>query len=456
MKITEKNRTCIQSYLLNIRYIDFVLIVVALFLPFELIINGLIYNLFHNIFNEYYIYLLLGYVFVYLFLLSNVFLVKINKLFFLICTVFLFCGFWELITTYLNGGNLKFAFTQLIVGFLFPYLLFIILFSRNWEKIKSFFRIYYFSTIFLILISFFFIFYYYDFLPDWYKEKDMIFKLISFKFAFDPKLNISNGMQFILGNFNKASNTFILMLLFATKFFDLNIKRDRLYLKIILIIFTLALLLMFSRLALMLYPFVLYFSKIHKCFSIKKYKLILSIIFIAFIIKFWSFISFSLDYLLFSKFGDVESDQSGFLGTGNGRIKDWQENLIYFSEPSIWLKGIGLGQYGKIKYGDIQLGTHNLFLDHFISSGIFIPLSILIIVFFTLIFSLYKQSYVIFIGMLIFVILSFREYSFSYLWVTSNGSFIFLTIILLLFLDNKIKSSHNISLYEPKQLFSKK
>lgn len=450
MKISLKNNINIKHNLLNISYIDFVLIIVALFLPFELIINGLIYNLFHSFLLEHYIYLLLGYIFVYLFLLSNVFLVKINKLYFLICTVFLFCGFWEFITTYLNEGNLKFAFTQLVVGFLFPYLLFIILLSRNWEKVKSFFRIYYFSTTFLIFVSFFFIFYYYDYLPEWYKEKDMIFKLISFKFAFDPKLNISNGMQFILGNFNKASNTFILMLLFATKFFDLNIKRDRLYLKIILITFTLALLLMFSRLALMLYPIVLYFSRIHHCFSFRKYKILLSILLISFLIKFWSFISFSLDYLLFSKFGDVETEQSGFLGTGNGRLKDWQENLFYFSEPSIWLKGIGLGQYGKIKYGDIQLGTHNLFLDHFISSGIFIPFSILMIVLFTLYFSIYKKNYVVFMGMIIFIILSFREYSFSYLWVTSNGSFMFLTIIILLFLNNKIKSPLKNTFYELK------
>ena len=141
--------------------------------------------------------------------------------------------------------------------------------------------------------------------------------------------------------------------------------------------------------------------------------------------------------MIYSKF-DENSEGQGILGTGLNRFEQWKESEKFYSDIGIWYHGMGVGKYG-LNRGSSDLGTHNTFLDHFFASGFFVPLVIIILwlIGFLKAFKLMDKS--LMLGYIIIFTLFFREYSFSYLYVTSQGGFLFILLIAVPYLNFKNK-----------------
>jgi hypothetical protein len=121
------------------------------------------------------------------------------------------------------------------------------------------------------------------------------------------------------------------------------------------------------------------------------------------------------------------------LGTGYDRFEQWADLKPYFSDAGIWLHGMGTTTYGKYR-GDVNLGTHNLFLDHFLASGVWVPIIILTLMIVGFLVAVQRRDRVATIAFPIIFMLMIREYSFSYLYVSSLGGVVFTMAFLVLFI----------------------
>lgn len=418
-----------------------ILKLIAFLLPFELVVSYVSYSFFKPLFGEFYRFFFIG--FWGLFLL--VILLHFSKIknyvngFFFLLILFIICGFWEYtVTIFLNGLKLD-ALSQFVCGFLFPCILLFTLVNLNHNYRYIFFKYWYLGTISLISLTIVYSLYNYNLFPDWFKDTDWRLKVISFRYAYDLDSNTNPALA-ILGNFNKASNTFLLMLLFSIKLFSKEIINKKL-LVIFWILTLFALVMMFSRLVLLWLPFVIYFSGIFKIFKNffgnKIFKLSFILFMGFFIYQNKEFLKPTFDYLIYSKF-DQDSDGQGILGTGLNRIESWGEHGKFYNDIGVWHHGMGVGAYG-LGRGSKDLGTHNTFLDHFFASGIFIPFILFLLLFLGLLKAFKLKDYRLVLGFLIIITLFFREYSFSYLFVTSQGGFLFMLLLAIpYFRDKKV------------------
>lgn len=414
---------------------------IAFLLPFELPLSYIMHGVLKPFLGEFYRLGFNGFwgSILLILLFSTVQVVKKRFDFLFIAFLFIATGFWEYLNTLLLDGFVGEAFSQFVCGFLFPSLLFSFLIVSPEGVSKHFFKYWYIGTMCVLLVGYLATIYYYSSLPDWFKDKDPAFKLISFRYAYEGDAS-SNGMMLILGNFNKESNYLIMMLLASVWIFGYSEKNKKLVLWF-WIITVATLLVLFSRLVLLLLPFVYYFSGVRQYLkgTIKaKYLYVPAIIFILIYgIKYSEFIMPTLEYLVYSKFDD-NSDQLGLLGTGNNRFQAWSLLTDKFKDLNIWMNGMGVGQYGIEHAGSKDAGTHNLLLDHLFASGFWVPVLVLMICFYTFLKGYMKRDNIIMVSIPIVLLLFVREYSFSYLFVTAQGGVVF---ILLLYMACMPKSS---------------
>lgn len=410
---------------------------IGLLLPFELLLSYAAHALFKPVMGEFYRILFNGVwgVILLFVILSFIKLKKHYAGFFYIVVIFILGGIWEYIVTILLGGLGFEAMSQFLCGFLFPVILFFTLLNLNPRQRNLFFKYWYLGTIALIIFAIFYSIYNYSLFPEWFRTRDLAVKLISFRYAYDAETN-SNPAIAILGNFNKASNYLLIMLLFSVRL----IPDDKSAKKILIVFWCLgsmALLLMFSRLALLLFPFVFYFSGIREkfrgFFKSRKFYLFFTLIVGLAIFQARDLIMPTFEYLMYSKFDDNSEDQ-GILGTGLNRFEDWGSQGDKFGNIDIWLNGMGVGNYG-LSLGSKDLGTHNLFLDHFFASGIMVPLIIVLLWAIGFIKAILSRDSNLIVGLLIIMALFFREYSFSYLYVTSQGGLVFILLLAIPYLS---------------------
>lgn len=407
---------------------------IALALPFELPLSYIAHGVFKPLIGEVYRVGFNGFwgSILLLILLSFHSRIKNNTAFFSIVFLFVLGGFWEYIVTLSLNGMVMEAFSQFVCGFFFPSLLFLFLITSSEEITQAFFKYWYIGTIGVLLLGYLATIYYYPLLPEWFRDKDPAFKLISFRYAYEGDAS-SNGMMLILGNFNKESNYLIMMLLCSVRFFG-NSEKNKKFVLYFWIIAVISLFVLFSRLALLLLPLVYYFSGVRKYLkgSVNaKYLYIPALLFIGFYaIKYSEFIKPTFEYLVYSKFDD-NSDELGVLGTGNNRLQAWALLIDRFKDLNLWMNGIGVGEYGMEHAGSKDAGTHNLILDHLLASGVWVPLIILSICFFVFLKGIIRKDYLLKVGVLILLLLFVREYSFSYLFVTSHGGVIFMMMAYL-------------------------
>jgi O-antigen ligase len=124
----------------------------------------------------------------------------------------------------------------------------------------------------------------------------------------------------------------------------------------------------------------------------------------------------------------------GLLGTGQYRFEQWDELLEHLAQnPQDLLFGMGVGGYGELFFQDYIRGTHNLFFDILLESGLIgLSAMVLLLVWATsLTFDgrrLHLKDKLSAIALVIMILLMIREHSPAYLFLTSLGGFCF-TII---------------------------
>ena len=412
--------------------IDKLIKFIGFILPFELIVAYAAHNLFKPIFGEWYRLFFIGIIgiFIIYFILTNINIKRDSIIFLLVSLIFTAAGLWEYIVSLIVGGLPIEALMQFLCGFMFPALLFFTIINLSDKRQTLFFKSWYLGTIGLMLLGYIVTAYYYNNLPEWYRNKDIAFKLFSFRYAYGDNPN-SNGMILILGNFNKASNYILIMLLLSVRLLSGKdgLMNTRL-IKIFWVIGFITLVILFSRLAVLLLPFVYWASGVNKYFiGFFKRKLVmgaLAILIGSIVVKNSELIKPTFDYLLFSKFDENSSDD-GVLGTGAGRFSDWKRQSYRFSVIDNWIHGMGVGRYG-LEEGSKDYGTHNLLFDHFLASGFFVPIVVILIWCIGLVKGVIKKRKEIIIGFIIIMALFFREYSLSYLFVTVHGGVIFMLL----------------------------
>ena len=355
---------------------------------------------------------------------------------FIVCTAFLSVGLYEYFATCLGDGHSGYAFQQFIFGFLYPVLLVFALAGMTIEKRLLFFRWFYIGYCAYLLVALFLLFVIDDIFIRQFDTYGLGGALISMRFQETDE----NLFSLILGNANKQSNNLIMSILLGPYLIGIAgegkgcANRDLVIFRLFVMLATLVLVVLFSRAAMFLLPIALYLNR-HHLFRVSRRFLFLCLAGIVWLsIEFFDVFAVAANYLLFAEYFD--STPQGFVGTFSERIDQWSTIGPLLSGPEFFLRGLGVGTYGLLRAGSEQAGTHNLFLDHLLASGLYGVIVLSFIVASGMVQSLIKRDLRLVAGYFFFVALSFREYSFSYLYVTSMGGFFFVLLAFLAFDDS--------------------
>jgi len=355
-----------------------------------------------------------------------------------VCAAFLSVGLYEYFTTYLGDGHRGYAFQQFIFGFLYPVLLVLTLAGMTAERRLLFLRWFYIGYCAYLLVALFLLFVVDDIFIRQFDSYGLGGALISLRYQELDK----NLFLLVLGNANKQSNYLIMGILLGPYLIGIEgeekgwTNRDLVIFRLFVMLATLVLLVLFSRAAMFLLPIALYLNRRH-LFMVSRRSLFLCLAGIVLLsIKFFDVFAVMANYLLFGEY--LDDIPQGFLGTFHQRTDQWSEIGPLLSDQAVFLHGLGVGTYGLLRAGSEHAGTHNLFLDHLLASGLYGVIVLITIVATGTILSLIKRDLRLIVGYIFFVTLSFREYSFSYLYVTSMGGLFFMLLAFLTF-DGSLK-----------------
>jgi hypothetical protein len=410
----------------------------AFLIPFELLVAYFASGAIRPILgNGYRIFLYGNIVIFYIFILAKFRNKVFNQklIFLLICYNLL--GLFEVLVTILNNSFITESLTQYTLGFLSPSLFVLHVSTKSVSKREGIYYSLYFGTIVILIVTFLLVFYNYNTYPIWFRERDFISKLFIFRYLINGEDGIVNPAMILLGNFNKESNYLIYLNLFSLTLLDRN-KRFY-FICFFWFISTAALLMLFSRMTLFMLPLVYYISGFHEYLRSKlKFAIELRYVFyfviITSLIFNFSFLKPAFDYLFLSKISDdAEAD---VVGSGNARLVQWSGIYDkYFNSEGIM--GLGHGEYSFREYGYFHGGSHNLFIDHFLASGIIFPIFLFIMLILLWLLSFLNGSKLLALSFLLFFMLAFREYSFSYLNATMQGGLYFCLILYLYSIKTK-------------------
>lgn len=345
-----------------------------------------------------------------------------TKEFLLVCVAFLSIGWYEYIVSCFFDTEL-FGFRQFLFGFLYPVML--MLFISRTNKQKLFFKYYYIG--YIIFIGFaLIIFLFFDDNFNIVRQGSLSNIVLSVRNHYADSL-----FFLIVGNANKQSNYLLMSLFLAPPLLQLE-RSSKLY-SVFVVFAVILLFLLCSRATLMLLPIALYINRAYFTPVSRKLKVLFFVGFGLFLIVFWHELLSIVNYVAFSV-RDDQHDDSDFLGTFHSRFIQWEHITALFTEPGFFIHGIGVGNYGlNIQQGSESLGTHNLFLDHLVASGLYGALILVLLIVFGVIKSIRMADRRLLIAYVFFVCLAFREYSFAYLYVTSMGGLIFSFMLYLTF-----------------------
>jgi hypothetical protein len=357
-------------------------------------------------------------------------------IFLLVC--FNLLGLFEVLVTIWNNSFIIESLTQFTLGFLSPSLFVLHVSTKSVSEREGIYYSLYLGTIVILIVTFLLVFYFSYTYPIWFRESDFFAKLFLFRYVFNGADDVVNPAMILLGNFNKESNYLIYLNLFSLVLLDG--KKRFYFICFFWILSTAALVMLFSRMTLFLLPFVYFFSGFHEYFWGRwKFSFLLRygiyiMIMLLFLLNF-SYLKPAFNYLLFSKIADdAEID---VLGSGSSRLLQWSGIYDkYFNIEGIF--GLGHGEYSFREYGYLHGGSHNLFIDHFLASGVLFPIFLSIMLILLLLLSFLNKSKLLILSVLMFFILAFREYSFSYLNATMQGGLYFCIILYLYSMKTKI------------------
>ncbi len=357
--------------------------------------------------------------------------------FFAMLAPFFGLGLWEAVITRALGGNSYYGWTQFVFGFAMPVLLVILLNKLTRQAAAAFFRSFYAGYTFYLITALVVLFFFDQNFYELIETYGLGGGIVALRYNID-----SSGFGLLIGNANKQSNYLLILILLGPRLLsestllqngeEASIKIYRVF--VFAAVFVL--LMLFSRAALLLLPLAtLFFGRY---LGLKKSHLSILFIFI-FIIVGWSNIKLIYDYLLFSKF--IDGTDGGVSGSFSNRFDQWDEILeIFTSNISVLVHGMGVGAYGVWLGGDPKAGSHNLFLDHLLASGVLGVLGLVCAIFLSVLLAVKRGSGDILFCIFSFVLLAFREYSFSYLYVTSMGGVVFALIFYVIARSESISS----------------
>jgi O-antigen ligase len=256
-------------------------------------------------------------------------------------------------------------------------------------------------------------------------------RLIMWRFTLGDPWNLYG---LVMGNSNKLSNNLVMFLLMSVTLLNIDgsgKKRKALLLTFWLLgVFTL--IVMFSRAAMLLLPLVVAASGVLPEIPRTPRRVGLALVLMGFVVLAIA-VPEIFDYLLAAKrLPDADADP---LGTYSYRLDQWAVLLSFFSDhPGAALFGLGATGYGLHFFGEPGLGTHNTFLDLWAEAGIFSPLLLCVTVLGIGIQAFAggksnRRRIVIVAGIVSMVLLMTREHSFSYLYVTSLGGLCLITLL---------------------------
>jgi hypothetical protein len=202
---------------------------------------------------------------------------------------------------------------------------------------------------------------------------------------------------------------------------------DRLLFRAYAVLALVTMTLMFSRIILLLMPIPIFLNRRFLFATPAGARLAVALfagMLIFAYILWYEQINFVVQYLLFSSF--LGGEAQGFLGTGKGRFQQWGELGGILNSPARMLLGLGYGSYGVLTQC-LSCGTHNLFLDHWVASGVYGVLVLLGLIAYGCLKALVARDWRLLAVFAVFFMLAVREYSMAYLTYTSMGGLMFLT-----------------------------
>jgi hypothetical protein len=423
--------------------INILVSIAGFFIPSELIwsmgASGIIKSYLgaNYVFVQPQFFILLGTI---LYIISIDFYVKKTLLF--PCMAFLSIGIYEYLVTVVLGENIRWALQQFFLGFLIPVMTILFLAATTPRLKDSFFRWFYLGYCAYLLLAIFLLLFIDQIFFAKIESQGIGAALLSMRYSSLEQ----NWFAVILGNANKQSNYLLLCLLLGPQLMSFEERRDGVKKRLDLLIYRsfallsiFVLFILFSRAAILLLPVALYLNR-HYFFAASK-NILIGLIFGIFILIsiYFEEIVVVLNYLLFSDY--IDGTSRGALGTFDSRLVQWSAAASQLVKPEVLLHGLGVGAFGKLIDCE-QCGTHNLFLDHWFASGVFGVFILISIIIFCLISSYNKRNYSLMYCCFCFVAVALREYSFSFLYVTSMGGFVFLFLIFSVVFVSRKSISH--------------
>jgi hypothetical protein len=242
-----------------------------------------------------------------------------------------------------------------------------------------------------------------------------------------------------LGNANKESNYILMFLVFSSCLLGSDgIQKRGIVRRVYFAYWALAvltLLLLFSRAALLLLPVAVLASGFWKVLG-RKMRWALAAAGGSAIMFGYATFGPALVYLFTARtFFDTSTNA---LGSFSQRFDQWAgiRDFLFHHSTEMFI-GLGTAGYGLRFFGSVDRGTHNMFLDTLLESGIAGFVALAFLVAWLLLHSMNyfrdrQVNAVALIGTLCLVALMLREHSVSYLYVTSLGGLCFATLFYLL------------------------
>lgn len=368
--------------------------------------------------------------------------IKIGGFLSFIFSIFCLVGTLDVIASIFAGEYVLLSIQQFLFGFFIPIMMLVSVLRYDCFKRSQIFAVFYQG--YIVFFGFALCILFFDSIfADLYRQSGLGAALISFRYHYADSL-----FHLILGNFNKQSNFVLLMIFFGPWLLMAGSSISERHLKLYNRFFWLGvfyLVIMFSRAALLMLPFIVFVNRAYIGFLNGRNMALFLMVFIFSILLLFDFYALVIRYLLFSEY--IDGTSGGFAGSFNQRFIQWATLYKILSDQGAFLSGLGVGGYGVMLGGTVSSGTHNLFLDHLMSSGIISFLCLILIVLLGLVQSAYRSRISSFLLLPVFIGLSVREYSFSYHYVTSLGGVLFLLMFyLLVSSDSKSSSQKNPSL----------
>jgi O-antigen ligase len=261
-------------------------------------------------------------------------------------------------------------------------------------------------------------------------------RVFAWRYLFGESWNL---YSVYVGNANKESNYILMFLLFSTKLLGTDkLQTSRITRSVYFTFWTLGvftLVILFSRAAMFLLPVVVYISGFWRTLN-KGVKWSLAGILVCVITFGYSSISAVVAYLLTSTY--VDDMSGGALGSFGERFDMWNDLWRYLLQHKDKLiYGLGTGGYGLHFHNTAEAGTHNMFLDTLVESGVVGLIFLVLLICWIILQSLgwFGRTTIRSLELsaaFCLICLMFREHSISYLYVTSLGGLCFVVLFYLL------------------------